>query len=147
MKPSTVNNMTFTQPKSQAKLKVILRICKQGATRQIIELAIGVRRRTVNSYITFLRETGQLHIASWTREGLGQFYPIPVYQAGAGQDAPKPGPLTERERQVRAWAKLKADPERYAKHRKAKRKRPEKTATPSVFDWRGQPSMFREGRV
>lgn len=142
MKRTTVNNMTFTRPASRAKLQSILVLCKTGATRQHIEIAIGVDRRTANCYVTFLRSNGQIHISSWTREGLGQFYPVPVYRAGAGEDAPKPPRLTERERQARSWSKLKADPVRIAKHREKKRKTPLPQPGSSVFDWRGKPSIF-----
>lgn len=146
MKRTTVNNMTFTRPASRAKLQAILALCKIGATRQHIELAVGINARTANSYITFLRTTGKLHISNWTREGLGQFYPIPIYTSGPGADAPKPPRLTEHERQVRAWAKLKADPVRIAKHREKKRKTPLPRPGVSVFDWRGKPSILSELR-
>lgn len=142
MKPTRVNNMTFTRKNSRAKIDRILQVCRHGRTRQELEIILALTRRTTLSYLVFLHETGQLHVSSWKREGIGQFYPVPVYTTGPGVDAPKPAPLSETEKQQRAWAKLKADPVRYAQHRAKKAKRPPKPSVGTVFDWRNRPSSI-----
>lgn len=142
MKPTRVNNMTFTRKGSRAKIDRILQVCRHGRTRQELEIILALTRRTTLSYLVFLHETGQLHISSWKREGIGQFYPVPVYTTGPGVDALKPEPLSETEKQKRSWAKLKADPVRYAQHRARKAKRPPKPSAGTVFDWRGKSSTI-----
>ncbi len=142
MNPTRVNNMTFTRKASRAKVDQVLQACKLGRTRQELEIILGLSRRTVLSYLVFLHETGQLHIGGWKREGLGQFYPVPVYTTGPGVDAPKPPPLSETEKQKRAWAKLKADPERYSKHRAKKARTPVTQHVDSPFNWRGRSSSI-----
>lgn len=136
------NNMTFSRKAAQEKIKIILKACAKPRTRQELEILLGVNKRTASSYVRFLRATGQLHVSGWTREGIGMFYPMAQYKAGAGQDAPKPPRLSSHERQVRAWAKLKADPVRYEKHRAERRKTPKVAA---AFDWRGKPSVMTRG--
>ena len=144
MNPARVNNMTFTRKASRAKVDLVLQACKLGRTRQELEIILGLSKRTVLSYVLHLQDTKQLHIASWKREGIGQFYPVAVYKTGPGLDAPKPGPLTETEKQKRAWAKLKADPVRYAKHRAKKARKPVQAKAPadSPFNWRGRSSQI-----
>lgn len=140
MKPTRVNNMTFSRQRSLAKIQQVLQACKLGRTRQELEIILGLTRRTTLSYLLHLQEAGEIHITSWKREGLGQFYPVPVYKTGAGVDAPKPEPLTETEKQKRAWQRLKADPERYAKHRAKKARKPPQPQVDSPFNWRGRSS-------
>lgn len=150
MSNTRTNGMTFTSKRSRANLEKVLQACKQGRTRQEVELILGMTRRTTLSYLIYLHDTRQVHIASWTREGIGQFYPMPIYKTGPGQDAPKIQELSEREKQQRAWAKLKADPVRYAKHRAKKQRRDPTTpawddgakrSTGNAFDWRGRDSI------
>lgn len=144
MKPTRVNNMTFTSSRSRAKIDQVLQACKHGRTRQELEIILALSRRTTLSYLIHLQETDQLHISKWVREGIGQFYPVPVYKTGKGIDAAKPEPLNETEKQKRAWAKLKADPVRYAKHRARKARRPVEAApsADSPFNWRNKPSTI-----
>lgn len=138
------NGMTFTSKAAQDRITRILFACKQGRSRQELEIILSLTRRTTLSYLIHLLETQQMHISRWTREGIGQFYPVPVYKTGQGIDAAKPAPLNETEKQKRAWAKLKEDPVRYAKHRAKKARRPVEAApaTNSPFNWRGQPSII-----
>lgn len=137
------NGMTFKRQASAAKIERVLQACKLGRTRQELEIILGLTRRTTLSYLIYLHDTQQLHISGWTREGIGQFYPVPIYKTGAGVDADKPGPLTETEKQKRAWAKLKADPVRYAQHRAKKARKPvQPVAIDNPFNWRGKPSQI-----
>lgn len=148
MSNTRVNNMTFTSKAAQAKVATILQACKHGRTRQELEIILAIGRRTALSYLIHLHDTEQVHITKWVREGFGQFYPVPVYKTGKGIDAAKPAPLNETEKQKRAWAKLKADPVRYAKHRARKARRPVEAA-PSVdspFNWRNKPSSITSAR-
>ena len=144
MSNTRTNGMTFTTKAAKAKIQNILQACKHGRTRQELEIILALTRRTTLSYLVHLLETKQMHVSSWTREGIGQFYPVPIYKAGKGIDAAKPEPLNETEKQKRAWAKLKADPVRYAKHRAKKARRPVEAvpAANSPFNWRGQPSII-----
>lgn len=148
MTATRVNSMTFTRKASLAKIDQVLHACKHGRTRQELEIILGLTRRTTLSYLIHLQETQQLHISKWVREGIGQFYPAPVYKTGKGVDAAKPAPLNETEKQKRAWAKLKADPARYAKHRAKKSRTPVKAApaVDSPFNWRGKPSTITSAR-
>lgn len=142
------NGMTFTSKVAQARITSILFACKHGRTRQELEIIMSLTRRTTLSYLVHLHDTKRLHIVDWTREGIGQFYPVPVYKAGKGIDAAKPVPLNEREKQQRAWAKLKSDPVRYAKHRAKKARRPVEAApaADSPFNWRSKPSTITSAR-
>lgn len=144
MSNTRTSGMTFTSKAAQAKIQRILEACKHGRTRQELEIILSLTRRTMLSYLIHLHATEQIHIVNWTREGIGYFYPLPIYKAGKGIDAPKPEPLNETEKQKRAWAKLKADPVRYAKHRAKKARRPVEAAPAanSPFNWRGQPSII-----
>lgn len=148
MSNTRTNGMTFTSKAAKARIQRILEACRHGRTRQELEIILALTRRTTLSYLIHLHETEQLHISNWTREGIGYFYPLPIYKAGKGIDAAKPEPLNETEKQKRAWAKLKADPVRYAKHRARKARRPVQ-APPSVnspFNWRGKPSTITSAR-
>jgi hypothetical protein len=138
------NGMTFTSKAAQARVTTILFACKHGRTRQELEIILTLTRRTTLSYLIHLQGTGQLHVSKWVREGFGQFYPVPVYKTGKGIDAAKPDPLNEAEKQKRAWAKLKADPVRYAKHRAKKARQPVEAApaVDSPFNWRNKPSTI-----
>lgn len=138
------NGMTFTSKAAQARVATILQACKHGRTQQELEIILALTRRTTLSYIIHLHDTKRLHVVDWTREGIGQFYPVPVYKTGKGIDAAKPEPLNETEKQKRAWAKLKADPVRHAKHRAKKARRPVEAApaADSPFNWRGKPSTI-----
>lgn len=138
------NGMSFVRKKALQKIETILAACKLGRTRQELEIITGMSRRTTLSYLIHLQETGRMHISGWTREGIGQFYPVAIYKTGQGIDAPKPPPLDETEKQKRAWAKLKADPVRYAKHRAKKARKPVQAKAPadSPFNWRGQASRI-----
>lgn len=121
MKNTRTNGMTFTRKPALQKVELILKTLRIGKTRIELESFINLDKRTLISYLAHLHATGQIHIAAWTRDG-EHFYPRPIYKAGAGVDAPKPGPLTETEKQKRAWARLKADPERYISHLYKQRK-------------------------
>lgn len=145
MRPTRVNNMTFTRKASRAKVDQVLQACKLGRTRQELEIILGLSRRTTLSYLLHLHDSGQLHISGWTREGIGQFYPVPIYKTGAGVDVQKPPPLSETEKQKRAWAKLKADPVRYAKHR-ARKTGTSAQQDDSPFNWRGRSSIITTSR-
>lgn len=138
------NGMTFTSPRAKARLCLVLQACKHGRTRQEMEIILALSRRTTLSYLIHLHGAGLLHISEWKREGIGQFYPVPVYKTGKGVDAAKPARLDESERQKRAWAKLKEDPVRYAKHRARKARKPVESvpAANSPFNWRGQASII-----
>ena len=141
MNTTRTNGMVFTTTKAKAKVQLVLQSCKQGRTRQELEIILSLSKRTTVSYLRHLHSIGQLHITTWKRDGIGQFYPQPVYKTGPGVDAPKPPPLTEHERQVRAWAKLKADPVRYAKMRERRTGQKPPPAN-SPFNWRGRSSVF-----
>lgn len=148
MSNTRTNGMTFTSNAAQARIQRILEACRHGRTRQELEIILSLTRRTTLSYVIHLHDTKRLHIVDWTREGIGQFYPVPIYKAGKGVDAAKPEPLNETEKQKRAWAKLKADPVRYAKHRAKKARRPVQAAPAanSPFNWRGQASIITSAR-
>lgn len=141
MKNTRCNGMTFTSAQAKARIAKILRACGNGLTRQKIEMILGLTRRTTLSYLVHLQATGQIYVCGWTREAIGYFYPVPVYKTGQGIDAPKPPPLDETAKQKRAWAKLKADPIRYAKHKAKKSGKPVQSPN-SPFNWRGQPSLI-----
>lgn len=63
-------------------------------------------------YVFDMHAAGRVHITSWKQDATGAWR-SPVYAAGAGQDAPRPGPQSQREKGARAWQKLKADPHRH----------------------------------
>lgn len=148
------NKMTFTKPAAKERIDRMLVSCRHGRTSAELQVIFCIDRRTVGNYIRYLREIGKLHVSGWTRESMGnRFYPVPIFKTGVGEDAPKPEPITKREVRVRAWAKLKSEPERHKKYLLARRKTPApleepttSTRPPWPFEWRGKPSLFSKER-
>ena len=81
-------------------------------------------KRNALEYVNHMKAQRLVHIARWTRDiaQSGRMYPRPMYQLGDKPDAPKPQPLTETEKKARAWALIKADPERHLQHTLRKRR-------------------------
>ena len=77
--------------------------------------ALPISKRHAQGYLNHLMGTRQVHISRWVREveHSERMYPRPVYKTGRGRNAPQPAPLDLNERKVRAWERVKADPERY----------------------------------
>lgn len=143
------NNMNFSRSVSQEKLELIVNLCKIGRTKLELEHIVGIQRRTTTTYLRYLMDTKQVHIGKWTTTETNN-YPVPVYMAGPGEDAPKPPRRTVHEIRAQAWAKLKSDPQRYRAYLQSRRKRPpihvDFNPTPAVFNWQGQPSIFTKER-
>lgn len=63
-------------------------------------------------YVFEMHAAGRIYISGWKQDATGAWR-SPVYEAGTGQDVPRPGPQSQREKGARAWQKLKADPHRH----------------------------------
>lgn len=67
------------------------------------------------AYATLSRwhKAGLVHVAQWHKRTNGG-QPQPTFAWGPGEDAPRPGPLSGKDKARRYMETLKADPERYA---------------------------------
>ena len=119
-----MNNMAFVRPAAQKKIERLLALLAKPMTIHEIAEALPLSKRNAQEYVNHLIERHQVRIAKWTRdiEQSGRMYPRPMYQLGEKPDAPKPEPLTEAQRKVRAWERVKADPERHYQHTLRKRR-------------------------
>lgn len=108
--------MTFTNQASRRKIERILALLadRPMTTKQLAPL-VPISTSWARIYMKHLHDTRQIHIATWVRhaEDSDRMYPRPVYRAGDGPDAQKPAALTYDEQLKRAWALVKANPERH----------------------------------
>lgn len=116
--------MTYTRPAAIAKIDRIMAMLKQRP-RTVFDVAeaLPMSKRHAQSYLNHLMAERRIHIKRWVRhiDQRDRMYPRPVYAAGEGVDAEPPAPLTPRERRARAWAVIKADPERHLDYLQRKR--------------------------
>lgn len=119
-----MNNMAFVRPAAQRKIERLMALLAKPMTIHEIAEALPLSKRNAQEYVNHLIERRQVRIARWTRdiEQSGRMYPRPMYQLGDKPGAPKPEPLTEAQRKVRAWERVKADPERHYQHTLRKRR-------------------------
>ena len=119
-----MNKMAFVRPAAQKKIDRLLAMLAKPMTIHDIAQALPLSKRNAQEYVNHLVEQRQVRIAKWARDiaQSGRMYPRPMYQLGDKPDAPKPEPLTEAQRKVRAWARVKADPERHYQHTLRKRR-------------------------
>lgn len=110
---------SFKFKSSLDKLDRLVGALSTPMTRHEIQLAMHMGKRTVNTYIAKLMEEGnkRVYIKDWKREQEGQKTHLrPVYAAGKKRDKKKPAPLTNAEINRRQYARIKANPEKYAIH-------------------------------
>ena len=84
-----------------AAIRDILEQCGPLTMREVAEFFPGVDYHTVSTTLSAMRNTvvtKQVHIKSWTMEGVGRRYPRPIYALGNRRDAPKPKPPSQAER-------------------------------------------------
>lgn len=116
--------MAFVRPAALAKIERILALLAERP-RHVHDLAeaVPLSKRYAQIYLNHLMAQEQVHIKRWVRniDQAERMYPRPVYAAGKGVNAPAPKPLTKDQRKKRAWARVKADPERHTKHLMKKR--------------------------
>ena len=119
-----MNKMAFVRPAAQKKIERLLAMLAKPMTIHDIAEALPLSKRNALAYVAHLREQRLVRIAKWTRdiEQSGRMYPRPLYQVGDKPDAPKPAAMTEPEKKARAWALIKADPERHYQHTLRKRR-------------------------
>lgn len=119
-----MNNMAFVRPAAQKKIERLLAMLAKPMTIHDIAEALPLSKRNAQEYVNHLTERRLVHIAKWARDikQSGRMYPRPMYQVGDKADAPKPRPLSEPEKKARAWALIKADPERHYQHTLRKRR-------------------------
>lgn len=93
-------------------------------------------------YLRFMHAQGLLHIAKWPLRCTPRATRVAAYALGAGVDAKKPKRRTGQQRQARAKAKLRADPERFefhlAKCRARKRKPARDPLVTAMFGGAGE---------
>lgn len=119
------HQMKFTRPAALAKMaRTIDLLTVTPMTAAELADALPISKRHAQEYINQLMADGRVFIIRWARhvEHSQRMYPRPVYAVGQGIDAPQPEPLTPEQRKKRAWARVKADPERYVTHLLKKRK-------------------------
>lgn len=112
-------------PKGRVTLEQQLeRILKMIAAEPMTAVAVTERMglKRARLYVTDLHDQRKVHIHSWNQHPMGG-YPSPVYAVGNLPDAPRPEPMSTREKNARHWARLKADPQRHALHLQMQRVR------------------------
>ena len=119
-----MNKMAFVRPAALRKIERILDLLRKPMTVHDLAEAIPLSKRNTLEYLNHLKAGGQIHVAKWVRDiqQSGRMYPRPAYLVGDKPDAERPGPLTEAQRKVRAWERIKADPERHYEHSLRKRR-------------------------
>jgi hypothetical protein len=79
------------------KIVEALELAPAGLTQIELQRITGASAGTVHRYVHQLHDEGKVHIASWKTDAAGKIRGG-VYQAryrmGAGEDQPKPAPLT-----------------------------------------------------
>lgn len=130
--------MTFTNQASRRKIERILALLadRPMTTKQLAPL-VPIGTAWARIYVKHLHQTRQIHIETWVRhaEDSDRMYPRPLYRAGDGPDATKPAALTYEEQLKRAWAKVKADPERHQKFNARRRARNLKPRANPLTSW------------
>lgn len=81
---------------------------KPKSIRQL-QTYTGMSFGGIHRIIVFMKKNGWIHIAGWARRdgNKGGGWPVRLFLAGPGEDAPRIFKRTHRENNKRAWAKLK----------------------------------------
>lgn len=103
----------------QRRADIMRRIRAKPMTKAQLAESLGLKLSGVEPHITAMKKEKLLHVAHWVTNPTG--YPAPAYGAGGKPDAPRPAPLSTSEKNARHWAKLKANPRRYAVYRQIQR--------------------------
>ncbi|ALS63610.1 hypothetical protein [Pandoraea apista] len=100
-------NPSIAWPAIQRELRKV-----PSADSKYLALVTGYSRRQMLLLLRQHHDAKELHIAKWVRYSVaGQW--APQYALGAGEDAPRPVPLTRAERWKNTAKKLKDNPEHY----------------------------------
>lgn len=120
-------DMSFTTAAAKAKLaKIRELLSEQSMTAHELAEAVPMSKRWVQAYLNHLKDDGRVYIPKWTKEieQCGRIYPRPFYRTvRVPPDAPKPEPMTAKERQARKHQKMMQDPVKYGQHIAKERKR------------------------
>jgi len=95
---------------SFANVRGVLECCGPLTMREVAQFFPDFDYRKVASVITAMRNTvvtRQIHIHSWTMEGVGRRYPRAIYALGNSLDARKPRPISQAERCRRYRLRMK----------------------------------------
>lgn len=81
---------------SAANIRSVLDISGPMTMQELAQFFPGTSSRRMSGWIAALRlPKKQLHIQSWTMEGMGRRYPRPIYALGNKRDAAKPKPVSQ----------------------------------------------------
>lgn len=103
--------LSFNTAPTLRKIERILDLLKYR-DYSVLELAplIPITDRWLVDYLNHLKTNNQIHICGYMPEVEGiRRYPRPVYRLGPGVDAPRPAPLTDKQRKLRRKQKMKRD--------------------------------------
>lgn len=103
--------LSFNTAPTLRKIERILDLLKYR-DYSVLELAplVPITDRWLVDYLNHLKTNNQIHICGYMPEVEGiRRYPRPVYRLGPGVDAPRPVPLTEKQRKLRRKQKMKRD--------------------------------------
>jgi hypothetical protein len=103
--------LTFETTPSLRKIERILDLLK-FRDYSVLELAplIPITDRWLVDYLNHIKSNNQIHICGYMPEVEGiRRYPRPVYRLGPGVDAPRPAPLTDKQRKLRRKRRMKRD--------------------------------------
>lgn len=103
----------------QRRANIMRRVRAKPMTKAQLAESMGLKLSGVEIYITALKKEKKIHVAHWIANPTG--YPAPAYAHGDKPDCPRPPPLSTNEKNARHWAKLKANPRRYAVYRQIQR--------------------------
>lgn len=110
-------NQSIAWPAIQRELQKV-----PSADSKYLALVTGYSRRQMLILLRQHHTSGDLHIAKWYRYAdKGQW--AAQYALGAGEDAPKPVPLTRAQRWQNTAKKLKDNPEHYVRRNQKARLR------------------------
>jgi len=92
--------------KSTRLPRIINLLTHEQLTAHEVAAKVYCTQRSAQILIARLRKSGLVYVADWRRIGNT---PVAVYRYGIGSDAPRPKPMTARERLVRWRAKESLD--------------------------------------
>jgi len=112
-------SMSFTSSTAQRKIEKILQaISKSDQTVASVEATFFLSRRWAREYLEHLRQQRRIHITRYEKELINERpYPRPVYRIGEGRDAPKPAPMSNKEKTAARRKRRREDPEYYLHER------------------------------
>lgn len=91
-------------PNAVAYAIIIDYLMREPCSHEKLRLVTGLSYSGVASYLGALRRRGLVHVAEWERDAKGR-WATRCWMLGRGEDAAKPAPLTQAQRDKRRYGK------------------------------------------